>query len=239
MSESYVALDLETTGLNPAQDNILEIGACLAVDGQAIRQYQTFVRCSKPLPFRIKELTGITDEMARTGIEEEQAMREIALFCGDHILLGHNIKFDYSFLKAKAAKYGLTIPNMAIDTLAIARKKLTDLESRSLEALCAYYHIPQEVRHRALDDAYAAMKLYQIFRREFSEEEKLFKPKQLIYRVKKESSITPAQKGFLLDLLKYHGLSLTEDIDALSKSEASKKIDAIIKEHGRIRRSYF
>lgn len=235
MINSYVAIDLETTGVNPVKDEILEIGALKVVDGKVTDTYKKFISVTCDISPYIVELTGITKEMSDTGIPEEQAIDEITQFCDGFVLLGHNIRFDYSFLKAKCVKYRKNIANDALDTLKIARKKLKELESRSLSYLCEYYEIPPARSHRAFDDAESTMKLYNIFRQQFADEEELFDSFKIDYKPKKESPITEAQKRYLSDLLNYHGLSI-DDINSLTKSEASKQIDGIIREHGRIRR---
>lgn len=233
MLNSYVALDLETTGIDPVKEEILEIGAIKVIDDEIVDKYKQFICVKRKIPYKIVELTGITQQMSQTGILEEQAMDDIAKFCEGFVLLGHNIRFDYSFLKAKADKYKMKIPNEAIDTLKIARKKLKELDSRSLSFLCNYFNIPPKVSHRAYDDAESTMKLYKIFQGMFSDEPELFDTFQLQYKPKKESPITSAQKKYLNDLSVYHGLEI-KDIDNLTKSEASKQIDGIIRNHGRI-----
>lgn len=233
MINTYVAIDLETTGIDPVKDEILEIGALKVVDGVVVDTYKTFLKVSCDISPYIVELTGITKAMSETGITEEQAIKEITQFCEGFVLLGHNIKFDYSFLKVKADKYKLYISNQAVDTLKIARKKLKELESRSLSFLCTHFNIPPKVSHRAFDDAESTMKIYTIFLEMFADEAELFEAFELKYKPKKESPITPAQKRYLTDLLEYHGLTM-ENIETLTKSQASKEIDGIIRQYGRI-----
>lgn len=238
MINSYVALDLETTGLNPVQDGILEIGVVKVLENEVIDTYQTFVRFEGSISNKIKELTGITDDMAAGGLDIATALKEVFDFCEDYVLLGHNIQFDFSFLKAKAVQAKKNFAARGIDTLKIARKVLPDIEKRSLEYLSGYYQIEKEASHRALEDAYTAMKLYRIFQSEYGNNTGLFEPAELIYKMKKESGITAAQKGYLNDLLKYHTIEHDINIDALTKSEASKIIDSIILEYGKIRRGF-
>ena len=122
-----------------------------------------------------------------------------------------------------------------VDTLKIARALLADLEHKNLTYLCGYYQIARERAHRASDDACAAMELYRRLAAEFPDSPaELFAPKQLVYKCKKQGPITPAQKGYLNDLIKYHKITLSVQIDTLTKNEASRIIDRIISEHGRI-----
>lgn len=235
MVDTYIALDLETTGLNPSSDRILEIGAVKVVDGQICETYETLVNPETKISSRIEELTGITDEMAAGGKATKQAVEELIEFCGDLPLLGHNILFDYSFVKRNAVNQNLAFEKNGIDTLKIARTLFPDMEHRSLQALCGYYQIQQEMAHRATSDALSAMELYRRMWIQFPDSSReLFEPKPLVYRVKKQGPITLAQKGYLNDLVKYHRIDLGVSIESLTKNEASRLIDKIILEYGRI-----
>ena len=237
MVNTYIALDLETTGLNPSRDRILEIGAVKVIEGQIAGTYETLVNPGRSIGRRIEELTGITEEMARTGRDTGEALRELLEFCGNLPLLGHNIIFDYSFIKQNAVNLNLEFEREGIDTLKIARALFPEMEHRCLQALVSYYQIPQEQAHRAASDALSAMELYRRMREDFPDSpEELFKPKPLVYSVKKQGPITPAQKGYLNDLLKYHKIALEMSVDSLTKNEASRIIDRIILEYGRIQR---
>ena len=149
MKDTYIALDLETTGLNPASDRILEIGAVKVADGKIQEVYETLVNPGMKIGARIRELTGITDEMAAGGKDTRTAVEELVEFCRDYPLLGHNILFDYSFVKRNAVNFDLQFEKEGIDTLRIARALFPEMEHRSLEALCSYYRIRQEHAHRA------------------------------------------------------------------------------------------
>ena len=235
MTDSYIALDLETTGLSPAEDRILEIGAVKVIDGEIRETYGTLLNPGLRISPRIRELTGITDEMAAGGKDTRTAVAELVEFCGDLPLLGHNILFDYSFVKKNAVNFDLAFEKAGIDTLKLARALLPDVEHKSLTALCCHFGISQERAHRAVDDACAAMELYRRLVREFPESPQgLFEPKPLVYKAKKQGPMTPAQKGYLNDLIKYHKIALDVSIDTLTKNEASRLIDKIISTHGRI-----
>ena len=237
MINNYIALDLETTGLHPSEDRILEIGAVKVQNGEICARYETLVNPGLAISPRIQQLTGIDDAMAATGKDTKTAVTELVDFCGELPLLGHNILFDYSFVKRNAVNLGLEFEKEGVDTLKIARTLLPDLEHKNLPYLCTYYQITQERAHRASDDACAAMELYKRLAAEFPDSPaELFAPKQLVCKVKKQGPITPAQKGYLNDLIKYHKISLSVQIDTLTKNEASRMIDKIISEHGRILR---
>lgn len=237
MMGTYVALDLETTGLRPKYDRILEIGALKVRDGEVVDTYQTFVDPRMKIPGYITELTGITQDMVEGQPLQKEAVQGFFDFCGEMPLVGHNIMFDYSFLKHQAVNLGRAFEKEAADTLTIARRAFPGLPSRSLESMCSYYAIDRTHAHRAYDDARASMELYEYLWKEFGDKNPAwFDSKPLIYRVKRQSPITPAQKRYLIDLVKYHKIEFEMEIDSLTKSEASRKIDHIILAHGRIER---
>lgn len=237
MSNCLVALDLETTGLNPKKDQILEIGAARIVDGEVTDTYSVFVNSGGKIPEFVINLTGITDEMAAGGLPLREAMEGFLEFCGGADILGHNILFDYSFLKRNAVNLDHTFEKNGIDTLQIARKFLGDLPSRSLGALCGHYQIQQEKQHRAFEDAISAYRLYECMKREFEKASPAaFWAKPLIYQVKKEAPITISQKRYLNDLTKYHRIDLDVSLETMTKNEASRMIDTILSEYGRIKR---
>jgi len=235
MIDTYVVVDLETTGLNPKFARILEIGAVKVKGGKVVDTYDKIINAKLNLPTQIVNLTGITEEMMLQGEDIEKAIVELIDFCEDYILLGHNVQFDYSFIKKAAVNNKLRFEKKAVDTLKLARRFLPEIEKRSLEYLCGYYQIEHVNKHRAYYDALATHELYGIFVDQFyNGNEKEFEPYQLNYQVKKENPITPRQKIYLNDLIKYHKIDLSVQIESLTKNEASRLIDGIIFEHGRI-----
>ena len=166
-----------------------------------------------------------------------EALGAFLEFCGELPLLGHNILFDYSFVKHQAVNCGLEFEKEAVDTLKIARAVLPELPSRSLQNLRQYFEIPQEDAHRALEDARTTYHLYERLFREYGQSKsELFCPKQLIYKVKKQGPMTPAQKRYLQDLVKYHRINLNVNPESLTKNEASRLIDEILSTYGKIMR---
>lgn len=227
----FTAIDIETTGLSPEKERILEIGAVLFVDGIKKETFSTLV-CPHVLqiPERITELTGITEDMVRNAPKEEQALKMLSEFLeGEEVLLGHNVLFDYSFLKVASERYGASFSYQGIDTLSLAKQFLSDLPSRSLSALCGHFGIETECAHRAYEDALAAAKLYFLLEEKYqTESERAFRPKPLYYEQKKTEPITPKQKNYLNALIQSRGLGLTPDISTMTKSEASRLIDRIL-----------
>lgn len=237
MMDTYIVVDLETTGLAPKSDRILEIGAYRVEQGRFADSYHQMVDPGMPVPPRISALTGITDEMVRGKPPIQAVIRDFLDFAGELPLLGHNLLFDYSFLKHAAVNQRLSFEKDGADTLKLSRLLLPELESRRLGALCVYYQIPQKAAHRAADDARVTALVYETLKKQFGEQRpELFEAKPLCYRAKRQSPITNAQKGYLNDLLKYHRIDMDVKVETLTKSEASRLIDGIIRQYGRISR---
>lgn len=234
MIHDFTAIDVETTGLNPKTEKIIEVGAVRVRNGKIVDRYESLINPGRRLEEKIVELTGITDEMVKAAPMAEEVMPQLLSFMGEDILLGHSLNFDYSFIKRLAVNLRLwntQSTSMGIDTLKIARYFLKDLESRSLPFLCQYFEIPHKA-HRALEDAKAAAMLYKMLAERFNEEN-IFLPYQLIYQVKREAPATAAQKERLYKLAQAHKLILDYDINMLTRNEASRMADKIVLEYGR------
>ncbi|MBO5093545.1 MAG: 3'-5' exonuclease [Lachnospiraceae bacterium] len=229
--DTYVALDLEMTGLSAKQDRIIEIGAVLVENDEIREVFSTFVNPRCQLTERIVEITGITQADVNDAPEIREILTPLSEFIGERVLLGHRILFDYSFLKRAFVNAGMTFEKCGIDTLKLARICLPQLPSKRLSDLCAYYGIAQQA-HRALEDAKAAHFLYQRLKAEFDMPES-FRPQQLVYKVKKEASASKKQKERLLSLMRQHKLTMTTEIESMSKNEVSRLTDQILAKYGR------
>ena len=147
MPESYVVVDLEMTGLQARTDRILEIGAVKVEKGREDQVFHRMVNPHMELSEEIIKLTGITGEMAQKGCETEEAVKEFQEFSEGLPLVGHNILFDYSFLKQYIVNYGGTFEKEGIDTLKLARKFLPEAEKKTLDYLCEFLGIFREQNH--------------------------------------------------------------------------------------------
>ena len=232
----FTAIDIETTGLGPEKAKIIEIGAVKYEDGVQREVFSTLVNPQTAgIPERITELTGITDEMVRNAPCEAEVMRALLHFLeGETVLLGHNVLFDFSFLKVAAGRLGEPFEYRGLDTLVIARLCHPEQPSKTLSAMCELYGIINEHAHRAYEDACTAAQLYFLMEQRFgSEQEECFVPKQLIYKPKKTEPVTKRQVSYLQGIIAMHGLDLTPDYTTLTKSEASRLIDNLLAKYGR------
>ena len=235
MVRDYVCVDLETTGCQSKWSKIIEIGAVKVRDGKVVDTFSRLINPGIHVPEYITELTGITDDMVMNEEGIEIVMPAFLDFAGDDILLGHNIRFDYGFLKQNAENLRLSFDRECIDTLKISRAVHKELESRSLENLCRYYDIIDENHHRAFNDADVTSKLYLILMDKFGKEHpELFTSSKMEMKVKKLQPITARQVKYIKDLCKYHNIEMDFEPEKLSKNEASRKIDKILSEKGRI-----
>ena len=233
-----MSVDLETTGLAPKLDKIIEIGAVRVRDGQIVGSFSEFVNPGRVLPEHITELTGISQKQVDTAETIEKVLPAFLEFAGDVPLVGHRISFDYAFLKRAAVNLRLDFERSGVDTLKLSRQFLEELPSRKLSALCEHFSIPIQA-HRALEDARAAHILYEKLLELFGMEPdnaKAFEPVPMICKVKRESPATKAQKERLTKLLLLHQLTPDYDVEMLTKNEASRQIDRILAAYGSLQK---
>lgn len=228
----YVVIDLEMTGLSAKTDKIIEIGAVRVRDGKVTDTWETFVNPKCSIPLRVTELTGITDEMVKNGMEEDKAIEQLLTFLGEDVLVGQNINFDYSFLKQWAVNKKRPLEKKACDTLKIARKILPAEQPKNLEALCEYFNIERKRAHRALDDALETAQIFEKLK-ELTEDETIFEPKQLVYHAKRQTPATPKQLQALKEYRKKHNITDEIDWEILTRNEVSRMMDKYYTLYGR------
>lgn len=229
--QDFVCIDLETTGLNPKRDRIIEIGAVKVRDGKIVETFEKLIDPKQQLEERVEVLTGISSKELEGNPTIQQILPKLNDFLGEDVLLGHRVLFDYSFLKRAFTNEKISFERKGIDTLKLARQFVTECESKKLESLCIHYGIKHQA-HRALGDALATVELYQKLIEEYYEP-KAFEPKPLEFKVKKESPITKAQKERLTLLLAKHNLVPKCEIASLTRNEASRYMDQILAAYGR------
>ncbi len=156
MPEEFVALDLETTGLNPEVDQITEIGATRFTRDGGEEHFQTLVNPGRTIPQEIEELTGILNADVADAPPFSQVVGELATFIGGRSVVGQNIKFDINFL----AKAGLELPGKSYDTWEIASVLLPRADRLNLASLAALLGVEQPTAHRALADAETARDVF-------------------------------------------------------------------------------
>lgn len=236
---NFISVDLETTGLSAARERIIEIGAVKYREGKPVETFSEFVRQEIPIPERIVALTGITqDDIKDAPFETEQMTKFLEFASEDTVFLGHNLGFDFSFLAMAAARMGLTIEKQGLDTLKISKKCCYDMDERTLSALCDHFGVVNEAAHRAYCDAKATAEVYLCLLEQYgSEYPEVFRAEPLVYKPKKVEPATEKQIKYLKALLDYHGIEADINYGTLTKSEASRRIDAIILNYGLMNRN--
>ena len=229
--QNFICIDLETTGLNPKRDRIIEIGAVKVREGKIVENFQQLINPQQQLEERVELLTGIISKELEGQPTIQEILPSLKEFLGEDVLLGHRVLFDYSFLKRVFTNEKISFERKGIDTLKLARQFVTECESKKLESLCKHYGIEHQA-HRALGDALATVELYQKLSESFYEP-KAFEPKPLEFKIKKESPITKAQKERLTLLLAKHNLVSKCEIASMTRNEASRYMDQILAIYGR------
>ena len=157
---TYVVFDLETTGFSSVKDKIIEIGAVKVENGEITDKYSTFVNPKIPIPFRITQLTSITDEMVMNSPEIETILPQFLEFVGDAVLVAHNASFDVSFIEENCRNQGIEPDFTSVDTVGLARVLLPTLSKFKLNIVAKALNISQEHHHRAVDDARVTAEIY-------------------------------------------------------------------------------
>lgn len=159
----YVVFDLETTGISPKTDEVIEISAVKVKSGKVTEEFNTLVNPRRRIPFGASQVNGITDDMVADSPLFEDVLKEFLDFTEGLVLVGHNIaNFDMKFIYRDAMKYyGCTPSNDYVDTLNVARRHLPGLGHYRLVDLAKHYGISAKGAHRAINDCRMNQKVYE------------------------------------------------------------------------------
>lgn len=171
-TEDFTAIDLETTGLSPEFDDILELSAIRYRNGEPAASFESLVYFDREVPDYITELTGITTDMVQAAPHIDVALPRFIDFIGADVVLGHNVNFDVNFIYDNAKDLGLAdFSNQYIDTLRLSRRLHKDWKKHSLDAIAANLGLPPRGLHRAGGDAKLAADIYLLFKEDPSFDE--------------------------------------------------------------------
>jgi DNA polymerase-3 subunit alpha (Gram-positive type) len=150
----FVSFDIETTGLSAKNgDRIIEIGAVKIKSGKVIDVFHSLINPGIKIPYRITELTGLTDKDVKNSPRFEKVLTDFKAFTEDLVLVAHNAKFDLGFIEHYGAFIDIEFKQPFIDTVQMSRYLLTDLESHKLNLVAERLNVSQNNHHRADDDA--------------------------------------------------------------------------------------
>lgn len=150
---TFICFDIETTGLSAARDKITEIGAVKVENGVITDTFSTFANPEMPIPQKITQLTGITDDMVKDAPSQSEAVGAFLEFAGNDVLVAHNAPFDTSFIAKACEDMGKEYNYTSIDTVAISRAILTDIKNCKLDTVAKFLRLGDFNHHRATDDA--------------------------------------------------------------------------------------
>lgn len=170
----YVVLDVETTGLKPDRDEIIELSAIKIRNNTVVNEFSRLIKPNHPVSSLITDITGITNKMLKNAPRISEVLPLFLRFVGNDIIIGHNIvKFDRKFIENACSNLKLpAFNNDAIDTLCISRNLNLDTPNNKLTTLTEYFGINHKNAHRALSDCYATYELYEILKDFGLEEER-------------------------------------------------------------------
>ena len=160
LDDTFVVFDIETTGFSAVKNNIIEIGAVKVVNGEIVDKFSAFVNPKEPIPYRITQLTSITDAMVVDAPFISEVMPKFLEFCDGAVMVAHNARFDMGFIMEKCNMLCIKHDFTYVDTVAMARILLPQLSKFKLDAVCKELNISLENHHRAVDDAGATAEIF-------------------------------------------------------------------------------
>ncbi|MCZ9979511.1 3'-5' exonuclease [Brachyspira hyodysenteriae] len=168
---NYTIIDVETTGLKPREDKIIEIGAIKYRDNKEIDYFSTLVKVDY-IPNFISSYTNITNKMVKNAPRVDEAIKQFYDFVGDDILVGYNVPFDIKFLYDalyEVSNGELLLNNDFIDVMYIAKRVLKDLENYKQVTVASYYNISIDNLHRAMGDCKLCSAIYECLQKDILE----------------------------------------------------------------------
>lgn len=163
---NFVVTDLETTGFSPGLSQIIEVAAVRLRGYEIEAEFSALVDPGTEVPWKITEVTGITTGMVRGQRKIHEVLPRYLAFLGEGCFVAHNAPFDQRFLDYESTRLGYPFAPATFCTLALARRFLTGLRSRSLDAVAQHLGIVNQSRHRALGDARATSEVLRCFLRQ-------------------------------------------------------------------------
>lgn len=157
----YAILDLETTGLSPINEKIIEIAIYIHNGKEIISEYSTLINPERNIPYNITRLTGITNEMVKDAPKFWEIAKDIIILTEGKSIVAHNASFDFNFIRNEFKSLGYNFKRDRLCTVKLSRKIIPNHKSYSLGKLCKELGIKIDGRHRATGDAFATVKLFE------------------------------------------------------------------------------
>lgn len=152
--DTYVVIDVETSGLHPDEHEIIELGAILVKEHDITERFSVLVQPQTAITPMIEKITGISSAMLQAeGVQIAEAIQQFIVFLSDFPVVSHNVDFDLNFLRKACADCNLPpLSNRSIDTLALSRRKVKQVINYKLSTLARHFEIEVAQTHRSLAD---------------------------------------------------------------------------------------
>jgi DNA polymerase-3 subunit epsilon len=160
--QSLAFIDVETTGSNPQHERIIDIAIIRVENGVEVRRFQSLVDPDKPIPQMIQRMTGITQAMTDKAPSFYDIAEDIQDILDGCVFVAHNVRFDYAFVKEEFKRIGYPFRAEQLCTVKLSRKLFPEQHRHNLDTLIATHGIVCENRHRAMGDAQAILKFYEL-----------------------------------------------------------------------------
>lgn len=158
--ENYTVVDIETTGLSPQYDDIIELSALKVRNNEVVEEFSSLLKSQKGVNSFITDLTGITNRMLMSAPEIDEVLPKFLSFIEDDTILGHNVNFDMRFIKNKTQRVlNRNVENPIMDTMILAKSNLR-LRNFKLATIAQHYDIDTKNNHRGLKDCYITFEVY-------------------------------------------------------------------------------
>ncbi len=158
----YAVIDIETTGLSSKNERITEIAVFIYNGKEIIDEFITLVNPEKKIPYRIIQMTGINNQMVENAPKFYEVAKKIVEITQDAVFVGHNVRFDYGFVRMEFQRLSYAYERETMDTVRLSRKLIPGQPSYSLGKLCNALGINNNARHRAAGDALATLQLFEL-----------------------------------------------------------------------------
>ncbi|MCM1265484.1 MAG: 3'-5' exonuclease [Candidatus Gastranaerophilales bacterium] len=166
----FTIIDLETTGLSPYKNSIIELSAIKVRNDEIVGTFTKLVKPSEPINSFVQNLTGITNEIVETASPITDVLPEYIDFIGTDVVLGHNVKFDIRFISQNLQKhFKRKFTNNSFDTMVLSRRFCTDVVSHKLSSLAEYFDIDSKGHHRGLKDCEMTFYVYKNIKQKYAD----------------------------------------------------------------------
>lgn len=166
LPEDYTVIDIETTGLSPAKNEIIQLSALKVRNNKIVDSFNSFVKPDGRISSFISSLTGITNDMVSVAPQIKDVLNDYIDFIGKDIIVGHNVHFDINFVRTKMIQhFNQGLPNNYVDTCRMSRK-ICPISSHKLDSVARYYNVDSTGHHRADNDCKMTFEIYNCMKKD-------------------------------------------------------------------------